>query len=281
LERAAGERVTITTKDESKGAMAAVDSSQIELVLLNLVVNARDAMPEGGNVTISASTQTFERHTKDRPPELTPGDYCKLSVSDTGTGIDNEAMPRVFEPFFTTKDVGSGTGLGLAAVYGAIHQHEGVVTIETELGVGTTFAIYLPLCDSALVERKSPAEPATIGGREKILLVEDDALVRSVTVRTLEELGYNVVSVSTAEQALDHIDEIDLILTDVRLPRMPGTRLAELVASDHPTLPIVLMSGLVEDNEQKRVIESERFLFLSKPFTPTGLAKRIREALGD
>ena len=281
LERAAGERVTISTKDESEGAMAAVDSSQIELVLLNLVVNARDAMPDGGEVTISASTQKFERNSKGRPPDLSPGEYCKLSVSDTGTGIDNDAMPRVFEPFFTTKDVGSGTGLGLAAVYGAIHQHEGVVTIDTELGVGTTFTVYLPLCDSAVVVSESPAEPAKIGGREKILLVEDDALVRSVTVRALKELGYEVLSVSTAEQALDLVDEIDLVLTDVRLPRMPGTKLAEIVATDHPALPIVLMSGLVEDNEQKRVIESERFLFLSKPFTPIGLAKRIREALGD
>lgn len=280
LTRAIGERVSISLVGGAENVYVVADSSQLELALLNLVVNARDAMPDGGTITITAGEESWGELNLDKPAELAAGRYAFIAVSDTGTGISNEAMPHLFEPFYTTKEAGSGTGLGLAAVHGVVLQHDGAIRVASDSGSGTTFTIYIPTTEPVGgTRRRISTSSMAIGGTEHVLVVEDDSLVREVTLRNLVELGYTVIGAGSAEEAIPLVGQADVVLSDVRLPSMAGTALAEHIAKTWPGKPVVLMSGLVEDDTQKAVIESGQFIFLSKPFTLGGMARCLRQAL--
>jgi PAS domain S-box-containing protein len=277
LRRALGERVRLVVEDAAGDARVSADPSQFELALLNLAVNARDAMGSEGTVTLRSAVRQLSADDAERPPELAPGSYGTLEVRDTGSGIPREVMNHIFEPFFTTKDSGRGTGLGLATVHGVVVQHDGAIVANSEVGRGTSFVIYLPLSGGD-VDRVVAHEPRNaVGGTERILVVEDDALVRRSTLQQLEELGYSTTGVGTAEDAAPLSGDHDLILSDVRLPGMSGTELA--LALEHTGPPVLLMSGFVEDEEQRSVIATGRVPFIAKPFSRAGLARRLREAL--
>lgn len=282
LTRAIGEKVSIALAGSAEKVYVTADSSQLELALLNLVVNARDAMPGGGAIVIAAGEESWGELDVDKPAELAAGRYASIAVSDTGTGISNEAMPHLFEPFYTTKDVGNGTGLGLAAVHGVVMQHDGAIRVASDAGVGTVFTLYIPTTEPVSSgRRRISTSNMAIGGTEYVLVVEDDSLVREVTLRNLVELGYTVIGAASAEEALALVEEVDIVLSDVRLSNMAGTELAEHIAKTWPDTPVVLMSGLVEDDTQKAVIESGQFAFLPKPFTLGGMARCLRQALAE
>jgi PAS domain S-box-containing protein len=281
LRRAVGERVRVEVESEAPDARICVDTSQLELVLLNLAVNGRDAMPEGGELFVRARTVEFSEFDTGRPPELEPGHYAAIQVADTGTGIAPDVLPRLFEPFFTTKPAGKGTGLGLATAHSIVRQMGGALRAESAQGKGATFSLFLPLTDEEVDVVDVSVARHSVGGTESVLLVEDDAGVSSMVTRVLSDLGYVVTQVESAEDALALETSFDLLLSDVRLPGRPGTELAEELAAAFPDLRILLMSGLVEDERQKAVIESGRFAFLPKPFVPEGLARRVREVLDE
>jgi PAS domain S-box-containing protein len=281
LQRAVGERVSIEIANQAPGARVCLDASQLELVLLNLAVNGRDAMPEGGTLWVTARTVEFSGFDAARPPELQPGRYAAVEVADSGGGIAPEALPHLFEPFFTTKPDGKGTGLGLATAHSVVRQMGGAIRAESEPGRGATFCLFLPLTPDGVDAVEAPAVRHSIGGSERILLVEDDGGVSSVVTRALSDLGYEVTLVESAEEALALKERFDLLLSDVRLPGRPGTQLAEELSAASPDLRVLLMSGLVEDEQQRAVVESGRFAFLPKPFVPEGLARRVREVLDE
>ena len=275
LRRLIGEHIETETELETSGVYVRADATQIEQVLMNLAVNARDAMPDGGTLTIQTATG-------DAPPGADPGDYSIVRVRDTGHGMDAETRTRAFEPFFTTKEEGKGTGLGLATVYGIVTQSGGVVSVESEPGHGTEFKVYLPS-----VER--PAEPelplsvvGARGGNETILVVEDDAAVHQMLVRVLERNGYYVLSARHANDALQasrtHAEPIDLLVTDVVLPRMSGPKLAAALRAARPDLRVLYISGYAWDTfEEDDVHPGEPFL--RKPFSSLELARKVRETL--
>jgi len=244
-----------------------VDPSQLEQVILNLVVNARDAMPEGGRITITTSNVGTE-----------PGHQVVMTVRDTGEGMDSATQAQIFEPFFTTKALGKGTGLGLATVLGIVEQSGGTIVVDSELGVGTAFSIYLPSHAPPLdAPRPAPTTPIAQHGTETILLVEDDEQVRNLTRELLRTHGYTVLEANNPGEAIliseQHRDEIHLILTDVVMPRMSGRQLAERLTHLRPTMRVVFMSGYTD-----LTINAE-LAFLHKPLVPTVLLATLREVL--
>ena len=275
LQQAVGEAVTLRLDlgDEPLGAH--IDVTQMEAALLNLAVNARDAMVDGGTLTISAGATTA-----DEPEGLQAGSI-RLTIQDTGVGMSPEVRERVFEPFFTTKDVGRGSGLGLSQVYGFVRQSEGHVRIFTEMGVGSRFEILLP-SSSGPVEVAAPpaARKDLVGGPERILVAEDDAAVLKLTVELLQGLGYSVVSATTAGEALAILREdaeIDLLFSDVVMPGgMNGISLANAAQAERPNLKILLTSGFIGD---KALLESAKHPILDKPYTASALTARLRELL--
>jgi two-component system cell cycle sensor histidine kinase/response regulator CckA len=259
-----------------------VDPGQIEQVILNLAANSRDAMPKGGKITLK--TSLVELLQGSVRGELNPGRYAMIEFSDTGSGISPEALPFIFEPFFTTKDPGKGTGLGLATVHGIIRQHGGNIEVQTEQGKGTTFRILIPAVESKAPTATGPtAEQAPPGGRETILLVEDEPLVRSVAAMTLKLAGYNVIEVDGPEQAIKLVsernDKIDLLLSDVVMPEMNGVVLAERLRDARPGMRVLLSSGYSEESLDSRSIDAGRIMFLPKPYMPDTLRRKVREAL--
>jgi PAS domain S-box-containing protein len=263
-----------------------VDPGQLEQVLLNLVVNARDAMPNGGTVLIALSNEDVDASGSPGPDAPAPGSYVAIAVGDTGEGIAPDAMNLIFEPFFTTKAPGKGTGLGLSTVYGIIAQSGGHIRVASELGSGTTFTIHLPRSDKPepapaplpMADLRSPT------GTETILLVEDDGLLRPVTRMLLERLGYTVLVGENAAQAIGlsaaHRGPIDLLLTDVLMPGMSGRELAQVLAETRPEMPVLFVSGYTEEivSEHGR-LDSDCEL-LPKPYTVETLGRRIRDVLG-
>jgi CheY-like chemotaxis protein len=259
------------------------DRAQLEQVLMNLVVNASDAMPGGGTLTIATETMTLDERYAEMHLEVEPGRYVLLTVSDTGIGMDRKTASRVFEPFFTTKKE-KGTGLGLSTVYGIVKQHGGYIWVYSEPGQGTTFKIYLPPARGA--EERATAAPDVIEdlhGTETVLLVDNDEQIREPVRRTLEALGYTVLEAARPEEALQlataHDGEIHLLLTDVVMPRMSGDELAERFASIFPRSAALLMSGHIDDTPTLRVALQPGAAFLRKPFTATDLARKVREVL--
>jgi two-component system, cell cycle sensor histidine kinase and response regulator CckA len=260
------------------------DPGQLEQVLLNLALNARDAMPRGGRITV----ETFQTEVTGSAPRtkpgtvLRPGSYVVLAVSDTGHGMDKETMSHIFEPFFTTKGVGQGTGLGLSSVYGIVKQSDGYVWVYSEPGQGTTFKVYLPVkSDAAAATPKAPPPVRSQAG-EKILVVEDEASVRQVMKRTLEEAGYTVLDAGSAEEALDIArtrDGIRLVVTDVVMPRKNGRELAGELEKLAPGTPILFTSGYTDGEIVRRGLLDPGAAFIHKPFTPDSLVRAVGERL--
>ncbi len=284
LQRMLGEDIELALRIDAPHARVWADPSQVEQIVMNLCVNARDAMPKGGRLSIEISELELKPgavHTAD----LAPGHYVRLAVSDTGTGMTPEVRERIFEPFFSTKEQGKGTGLGLSTVFGIVKQSRGHIGVRSEPGQGTTFEVLLPRSEaSPKASAAAPAPPASLRGRETILLVEDDEQVRAVTCTVLRDAGYTVLDAQNAGEAFliseQHKGEIQLLLTDVVMPRLSGPELAAKLGPTRPAMRVLLMSGYV-DNHRGALPESAAALpLLMKPVTPEALLRKLREVLG-
>jgi PAS domain S-box-containing protein len=285
LERAAGESATLALElePEIEGPIRVlVDPGQLRLALMNLVINARDAMNGEGSVVVRLTTRTVEHRTPERPADLPPGPVASIEVIDHGPGIAPEHLGRIFEPYFTTKGPGHGTGLGLAIAYGFAYKHGGAISVTSEVGAGTSFTLWFPLSEHPLATRVEPRPRIAAGGRDHVLLVEDDDGVRSMVARILEGRGYTVRAMPSAELALElsgeALAECDLVLSDVRLGGVDGVTLAGRLRERCPALAVVLVSGFA-DAVHHAEIEARGYRFVPKPFTPSALVTAIRETL--
>ncbi|MGD9974736.1 MAG: PAS domain S-box protein [Desulfatirhabdiaceae bacterium] len=265
--------------------MVSADKSQIEQILMNLTVNAQDAMPDGGNLTIETKPVSLDAHVAARIPEIVPGRYVCLMVSDTGIGMDTKTAQQIFDPFFTTKEMGKGTGLGLSTVYGIVRQHGGHIQVYSEPNQGTVFQVYFPVSreDATTEPRSKTGHEPIMGGHETILVAEDEAIVRDLTHAMLSQLGYRVLIAETAKDCLylakAHRDSIDLLLTDVVMPEMSGKELHAQIAHIKPDIRVLFMSGYTADIIAHRGVLDEGVQFIQKPFSLTALAEKIRHVL--
>jgi len=278
------ENVALSLRLDSHLDSVSMDKSQLEQVLLNLVLNARDAMPKGGNISITSSNVTVAAHSVRGAFGIPAGAYVLITVSDTGAGMSLDTMKHLFEPFYTTKEVGTGTGLGLATVYGILKQSAGDICVESGMGSGSTFKIYLP---KAQKEATAPSEPrpdelSSIAG-ETILVVEDENIVRRVVVKTLEKKGYKVLEVARGHLALQlcrgYRERIDMLLTDVMMPGMNGRQLAESPECKERRMAVLFMSGHTYDVITRNELLKPGFAFIEKTFTADALCRKVREVL--
>jgi hypothetical protein len=278
-----GENISLVTRLSPDAGRTRADAGQLEQVIMNLVVNAKDAMPEGGKITVQSSEVTVRQNFREHR-FIQPGRYVVVSVSDTGHGMDKETQSRIFEPFFTTKEKGKGTGLGLSTVYGIVKQSGGYVFPQSETGSGTTFYIYLPRVEEA-PEEMSPAklQENEKGGCETVLLVEDEESVRELVQSTLTARGYKVLEAENGESGLRiaeaHGDGIDILITDVVMPGMGGRELAQKLLQIRPDLAVLYLSGYTEDTILHQGVLGPNTAFLQKPFTLQNLARKVREVL--
>jgi signal transduction histidine kinase/CheY-like chemotaxis protein len=285
LRRLIGEDIVLTVDRRATSPLVRVDPGQIEQVIVNLVVNARDAMPKGGRVTVETSDVVIEPGTTLDNPDARPGTFVALSVTDTGIGMPATVRARIFEPYFTTKDVGKGTGLGLSTAYGIVRQSDGHINVISEVGLGSTFRVMLPRAE---VEAK-PDTDSTVkrlpGGSEHILIVEDDASVRHLAKDLLTRLGYSITEAASGRAGLalgsDDTRHFDLALCDVILGDMSGPAVAEALQALRPSIRVLFMSGYTDDAIVRTGVLDEGKPFLQKPFTPIQLARKIREVLED
>ena len=284
LRRLIGEDIVLTAKLAPDLTKIKADPGQVEQVLINLVVNARDAMPTGGNLTIETANVSLDQEYASRHMGIQPGKYVMLAVSDTGSGMDEATRARIFEPFFTTKEKGKGTGLGLSTVYGIVQQSGGSIWVYSELNQGTSFKVYLPELRSnasADVVESNSDEIAT--GSETILLVEDEEVVRGLTTTILEGAGYHVIAAGGGAEATklcaDQNEPIDLLLTDVVMPKTSGKEVAEQLTKMQPGLKVLFMSGYTDEAIVHHGVLDANVEFIQKPFTPVALSKKIREVL--
>jgi CheY-like chemotaxis protein len=283
LERLLGEDVRLVVAAAENLGSVKADPGQMEQVLLNLVINARDAMPDGGTLTIETRTVTLDEHSGSEHPHRGSGPHVLVSVTDTGTGMDEATRQRIFEPFFTTKEQGKGTGLGLSTVYGIVQQSGGSIWVSSLPGVGTTFAIYLPCVPEAVVP-DAPAAPAVAApGTETVLLVEDEQAIRALTRRILESAGYTVLEAASGADALRLLDShpgvVHLLLTDVVMPGMNGRELSGRVAAQRPSTKVLFASGYTDDAILRHGVLDAGSSFISKPYTPSELKRRVRAVL--
>jgi PAS domain S-box-containing protein len=284
LRRLVGEDVELISIPGVRLGRVRVDPGSIEQVIMNLVVNARDAMPVGGSITIETENTTLVEGAW-APEHLgaKPGLHVVLSIRDAGTGMDRATLARMFEPFFTTKGIGKGTGLGLSTVFGIVQQSEGSIWVQSELGKGTTIKVYLPIAESALDDVRLQTAPSTLRGSETILLVEDEEPVRTVARDILERQGYRVLEAESGGDALElcnsYAGSIDLLLSDVVMPKMSGPELARRLAKFRPTAKVLYMSGYTEDAMLRHGALSAGIEFIQKPFTPEMMSRRVREVL--
>jgi CheY-like chemotaxis protein len=261
------------------------DPGQVEQAVLNLIVNAKDAMPEGGSLTIETTNVDLDREAVRERPGMIPGRYIALSVSDTGMGMSPEVAQRVFDPFFTTKERGKGTGLGLSTVYGIVKQSMGYIYVDSKPGAGTTFRIYLPRTDKPAeeIEPKVPRKEELPRGRETVLVVEDESAIRVFVAQVLRNQGYNVVEATGSGEAFLLAEkfpkEIDLLLTDVIMPAMNGPELAERLAAIHPEMKVLYMSGYPDETIARHGVLKKGVNFLQKPFTIEDLLASLRKVL--
>ena len=283
--RLIGEDVELVTLLSHDSWLVKVDPGQMEQMLINLVINGRDAMPDGGKLIIQTSNVTLDAASARRHPPLVAADYVLVTVSDTGVGMSEEVKARIFEPFFTTKDVGKGTGLGLSTCYGIVTQSEGSITVDSQPGQGTTFRIYLPRveesADSLPLRDESGYLPT---GSETVLLVEDEPLVREAAAEVLRAQGYNVLEAANGVEAVRLAENsaretIDLVLTDVVMPLMGGRELVRPIRDSHPEAAVLYTSGYTDDAGVRRNVLEDSGAFMQKPFTPSVLAHKVREAL--
>jgi two-component system cell cycle sensor histidine kinase/response regulator CckA len=282
LRRVIGEDVELTTFLEPDLGNVRADAGQLGQVLMNLVVNSRDAMPEGGRITIETHNTNLDADYAAAHALVRPGPYILLVVTDTGTGMDAATQARIFEPFFTTKEVGKGTGLGLSTVYAIVKQSEGFVWVYSEVGLGTTFKIYLPRVHEEAASAPTEGSGTLLGGVETILLVEDEASLRDLLRETLEASGYFTLVARDGAEALqvveDYANPIQLMLTDVIMPGMTGPKIVELVVQSRPEIKVLYISGY-SDAVTRNGLTGRGRAFLSKPFSPEVLLRRVREML--
>lgn len=284
LRRLVGEGIDIVTVLEAHEGWVKADPNQIGQVLMNMAVNARDAMPQGGKLTIETSNVALSDEFVQQHIQAHEGAYVMIAVRDTGCGMDEEVLEHIFEPFFTTKE--RGTGLGLATVYGIITQSGGFIDVDSKMGQGTTFNIYLPRLEgeNASVD-ETPESKARVCGIETVLLVEDDEALRNLMQQALSEYGYKILSAAYASEAFQvaeqHAEAIHLLLTDVVLPQMGGRELAEHMKSLHPEMKVIYISGYADEaiSRGKTSREMADCHFLQKPFEFEHLARKVRDAL--
>ena len=286
LQRLIGERIHLTWKPQAGLWPVLVDPSQVDQILANLCVNARDCIADVGAITIETANSLIDDDYCATHPGISPGEYVRISVSDNGCGMDKETLSHIFEPFFTTKEVGAGTGLGLATVYGAAKQNRGCVSVYSEPGLGTTFAIYLPRHLSRAVQPRSEAATApTACGGETILLVEDEAAILNIIGTILTRLGYGVLAAGSPGQAMqlarEHAGEISLLITDVVMPEMNGRDLAKNLLSLYPNLKRLFMSGYTANVIAHHGVLDEGVHFIQKPFSVPDLSAKVRQALAE
>ncbi len=284
LPRVIGEDVSVSTRTCPTPCVTSVDPYQLEQAILNLVINARHAMPGGGHIVMRTASVELDEEAVRRFPDTAPGKYAVVEVTDTGCGMDEQTLQRIFEPFFTTKEVGKGSGLGLSMVYGFVKQSGGTIEVSSQPGKGTTFRLYFPLVRAG---GDQPA-PASIAeglprGSETILVVEDEDAVRQIVVESLRSLGYDVLEACNAEAAMRHVKRargtIDLLLTDVVMPRISGVELARCVRRVRPGIPVLLISGYAEDELARRGVTERDAELLTKPFSRKDLARKVRQIL--
>jgi CheY-like chemotaxis protein len=287
LKRVIGENIDLQCQYAEPLPHVQADPGMMEQVILNLVVNARDAMPQGGQLRVATESAQFGETDARTDPEERAGEFVCLSVTDTGTGIAPDVLPRIFEPFFTTKEIGRGTGLGLATVYGIVKQHGGWIEVSSQVGEGSTFKVFLP----AIQTPAGPAAAAEVGadirgGKETILVVEDDLAVRLTTRRVLETKGYRIWEATSAREALEqwqsHAGEIALLLTDIILPeQMTGRDLAEQLWGQRPRLKVIFMSGYSADvvGKNTEFLRRTKSRFLMKPCSSRTLLETVRQCL--
>jgi CheY-like chemotaxis protein len=283
--RILGEDIRAELKIASEPMYVNADAGMMDQVLMNLTVNARDAMPNGGLLSIETSAVTFEESDKGQSPQIRPGAFVCMSVSDTGCGMSEKLLTRIFEPFFTTKEAGKGTGLGLATVFGIVNQHQGWIAVYSEVGHGTTFRVYLPaVAGPDAIPSTVPAEAAALGGKETVLMVEDEPSLRAFVRMTLTRLGYRVLEAATGAGALEawrqNRKEIRLLLTDMVLPGgMSGNELARRLQGEEPALKIIYTSGYSAEMASKDLPPEQHSNFLQKPFKAQKLAQILRDCL--
>ena len=285
LQRLIGENVELTWRPGAQQALVKMDPSQLDQVLTNLAVNARDAIAGVGRITVETKEVFFDAQTCPKQEEAAPGAYVMLAFSDTGCGMDRQTLEHIFEPFFTTKLVGQGTGLGLATVYGIVKQNKGLIDVQSEPGKGATFRIFLRRQEEpAEAAGARPAAPEMPGGSETVLLVEDEDGVRSVTARFLRRLGYTVLSAGEPAAALrlisEHVGRVHLLITDVVMPGMSGRDLAAKLSAAYPGIKCLLMSGYPDGGVAHLGTVEEGLSFLAKPFSSDAFARKVREVLG-
>ncbi len=262
------------------------DPGQISQIIMNLAVNARDAMPHGGKLSIETANLHLDEEYVRHHLGAKPGSYIMLALVDTGTGMDAATQQQIFEPFFTTKGIGSGTGLGLATVYGIVKQSGGYITVESEIGLGSTFKIYLPQVEVNKEGESASSESATgkmPKGTGKVLLVEDEQLVRTLVREILEMCGYEVLAARDGAEAISICEmvacEIDLLVTDLVMPQISGRELAEHLCKSRPEMRVLYMSGYTDDAIVRHGLSDGSASFIQKPFTPETLAHKVREVL--
>jgi two-component system cell cycle sensor histidine kinase/response regulator CckA len=297
LRRLIGEKVKLDLVHGRDLWPVKVDVSQFEQVVVNLAVNARDAMPDGGKLSVRTANVTAEEATQLAYKGMPAAEYVRIDVSDTGTGIPADIVDKIFEPFFSTKEVGKGTGLGLSTVYGIVKQTGGFIYVDSEPGKGTSFRIFLPrhhpekevahdpaAANGAAKEAATEAKPRTdLTGQGTILLVEDEEGLRSLNARGLRSRGYSVIEASNGVEALEALEEkdgaVDLVVSDVVMPEMDGPTLLKTMRGKNPDLKIIFVSGYAEDAFEKSLPENQQFAFLPKPFTLSQLVAAVKETM--
>jgi nitrogen-specific signal transduction histidine kinase/CheY-like chemotaxis protein len=285
LQRLIGEDIELVTRLERSAPRVRLDPGQLEQLIMNLAVNARDSMPRGGRLTIATSTLVIPEADDPEHPGVAAGRYAILTVEDTGVGMTPEMISKIFEPFYTTKDAGKGTGLGLAMTYGIVQQSGGEIRVASQPQQGSAFTVYLPQVDAEIDAPAALLVHEPLRGSETVLLVEDSETVRTLVRRSLTEHGYAVLDAGSGSEALararGHADAIDILVTDVVMPQMDGHELAQRLRAMRPELNVLYMSGFSDDVLSRHGVNVREIHLVQKPFAPADLLREIRRALGD
>jgi len=283
LGRIIGEDVALKLRTETPLRNVLADPAQLEQILMNLAVNARDAMPRGGTMTIETADVELDEAYASSHEGVTPGPYVMLAVTDTGGGMSPEVQARIFEPFFTTKKVGEGTGLGLSTVFGIVKAMSGHIYVYSEEGRGSAFKVHLPICREDAAEQAKTETLAMPRGTETVLIAEDDPAIRGLVAHILEPLGYRVIAARSGAEAMKLAEtsraRVDILLTDVVMPEMGGKELAQMFQTIHPHIKVLFMSGYTEEIIIRHGVEREGVAFIQKPLIPNKLVLKLREVL--